>query len=185
MDSEYHPGKRSADWLKIKHHRSEEAIIAGFTSPRGGRKYFGALILGTMVNEKLIYAGHTGSGFNTELLKDIYAKLQPLISEKSPFDERVKTNMPVTWVEPKYVCEVKLTEWTSDGKLRHPIFLRLREDKQAKDISTQHINAGEMEKDIPVENNPVAAEEKPLKKHQRKNLLKQKQRQKLRLKKQL
>ena len=168
MDSEYHPGKRSADWLKIKQHKSEEAIIAGFTSPRGGRKYFGALILGTMVNEKLIYAGHTGSGFNTELLKDIYAKLQPLIREKSPFDERVKTNMPVTWVEPRYVCEVKLTEWTSDGKLRHPIFLRLREDKQAKDVSTQLINAGEMEKDIPVENNPEAAEEKPLKKASKK-----------------
>ncbi|MEJ7682894.1 MAG: hypothetical protein WKG06_34570 [Segetibacter sp.] len=131
-DSEYYPGKRTADWLKIKHHKSEEAIIAGFTAPRGGRKYFGALVLGTIINGKLTYAGHTGSGFNTELLKDMYAKLQPLIREKSPFDERVKTNMPVTWVEPKYICEIKFSEWTSDGKLRHPIFLRLREDKTAE-----------------------------------------------------
>lgn len=168
MDSEYYPGKRTADWLKIKHHKSEEAIITGFTSPRGGRKYFGALVLGTMVNGKLVYAGHTGSGFNAELLKDMYAKLQPLIREKSPFDERVKTNMPVTWVEPKWVCEVKFSEWTSDGKLRHPIFLRLREDKQVKDVNTENINAGEMEKDILVENNPEAAEEKPLKKASKK-----------------
>lgn len=147
MGSEYYPGKRSADWLKVKHHKSEEAIIAGFTAPRGGRKYFGALVLGTMVNGKLTYAGHTGSGFNTELLKEVYAKLQPLIRDKSPFDERVKTNMPVTWVEPVYVCEIKFSEWTSDGKLRHPIFLRLREDKQAKDVNSQLINSGEMESD--------------------------------------
>lgn len=172
MGSEYYPGKRSADWLKIKHHKSEEAIIAGFTSPRGGRKYFGALVLGTMADGKLTYAGHTGSGFNTELLKEVYAKLQPLIREKSPFDERVKTNMPVTWVEPKYVCEVKFSEWTSDGKLRHPIFLRLREDKQVKDLNTQLINAGEMEEDIPVENIAEAAEEKPLKKAPKKTTAK-------------
>ncbi len=147
-DSEYYPGKRSADWLKIKHNQSEEAIIAGFTAPRGGRKYFGALVLGTMVNGKLTYAGHTGSGFDTRLLKELYAKLQPLITEKSPFDERVKTNTPVTWVEPKYVCEVKFTEWTSDGKLRHPIFLRLREDKAASDINPQFLKSAEMEEDI-------------------------------------
>src|SRR4051794_1296830 len=103
MASEYYPGKRSADWLKIKHHKSEEAIIAGFTAPRGGRKYFGALVLGTIVNGKLAYAGHTGSGFDAALLKEMYAKLQPLITDKSPFEEKVKTNMPVTWVEPVYV----------------------------------------------------------------------------------
>lgn len=158
--SEYYPGKRTADWLKIKHHKSQEAIIAGFTAPRGGRKYFGALVLGTMVNGKLTYAGHTGSGFNTQLLKEVYAKLQPLIREKSPFDERVKTNMPVTWVEPKYVCEIKFTEWTSDGKLRHPIFLKLREDKAAPDVNTQFTNLTKMEDDIPGENQPEAAIQK-------------------------
>ncbi|WP_018612486.1 non-homologous end-joining DNA ligase [Segetibacter koreensis] len=154
--SEYYPGKRTADWLKIKHHKSEDAIIAGFTAPRGGRKYFGALVLGTMVNGKLTYAGHTGSGFNSELLKEIFAKLQPLIREKSPFDEKVKTNMPVTWVEPFYVCEVKFSEWTSDGKLRHPIFLRMREDKQVKDITTQLINTDEMESVYTGAENPEA-----------------------------
>ncbi|MDB5250541.1 MAG: ligD [Segetibacter sp.] len=163
-DSEYYPGKRSADWLKIKHHQSDEAIIAGFTAPRGGRKYFGALVLGTMINGKLTYAGHTGSGFDGKLLKEMYAKLQPLIRDKSPFDERVKTNMPVTWVEPKYVCEIKFTEWTSDGKLRHPIFLRLREDKPAKEVNSQFIKAAEMEtgNTMDEETQPIA--EKPAKK---------------------
>ena len=150
-DSEYYPGRRTSDWLKIKHHKSEEAIITGFTAPRGGRKYFGALVLGTVVNGKLTYTGHTGSGFNTEVLKEMYAKLQPLIREKSPFDERVKTNMPVTWVEPKYICEIKFSEWTSDGKLRHPIFLRLREDKTMEDINDQPIKAEKMKADVPVE----------------------------------
>ncbi len=143
-DSLYYPGKRSADWLKIKHHKSEEAIIAGFTAPRGGRKYFGALVLGAFVSGKLTYIGHTGSGFNTELLKEISAKLAPLIISKSPFDERVKTNMPVTWVEPQLVCEIKFTEWTSDGKMRHPIFLRLRTDKPANEVNTTFSNTSAM-----------------------------------------
>ncbi|MCW3114388.1 MAG: ligD [Segetibacter sp.] len=155
--SEYYPGKRSADWLKIKHHKSDEAIIAGFTAPRGGRKYFGALVLGSFVNGKLTYVGHTGSGFDTNLLKDLSAKLEPIITDKSPFSARVKTNMPVTWVEPKYVCEIKFTEWTSDGKLRHPIFLRLREDKAAKDVNTQFINANKMNT-----NDASATEEEPV-----------------------
>lgn len=123
--SEYYPGKRTADWLKIKHHKTEEAIIVGFTAPRGGRKYFGALVLGRFIHDRLTYIGHTGSGFDTALLKDIWAKLQPFITAKSPFSERVKTNMPVTWVEPTFVCEIKFTEWTSDGKLRHPIFFAI------------------------------------------------------------
>ncbi len=156
--SEYYPGKRSADWLKIKHHKTEEAIIAGFTAPRGGRKYFGALVLGTIINGKLTYAGHTGSGFNTEVLKDMHAKLQPLIRENSPFNDKVKTNMPVTWVEPEYICEIKFSEWTSDGKLRHPIFLRLREDKTVKDINTT--NAEKMEADVSIEDSPEANRKK-------------------------
>lgn len=159
-ESEYYPGKRSADWLKIKHHKSEEVIITGFTAPRGGRKYFGALVLATMIEGKLTYAGHTGSGFNTDLLKEMYAKLQPLVRNASPFDERVKTNMPVTWVEPKYICEVKFTEWTSDGKLRHPIFLRLRDDKEVQDVNTQLKNNRKMKAERTPASN-AEAEEKP------------------------
>ncbi|GEO10837.1 non-homologous end-joining DNA ligase [Segetibacter aerophilus] len=172
--SEYYPGNRSADWLKIKHHKSDEAIIAGFTAPRGGRKYFGALVLGSFVDGKLTYIGHTGSGFDTSLLKEISAKLQPLIIEKSPFAEKVKTNMPVTWVEPKYVCEIKFTEWTSDGKLRHPIFLRLREDKDIKDVNTQFINANKMEITDTVEiEEEENIEETPVKKSPKKAAVKE------------
>lgn len=138
-DSHYYPGKRTADWLKIKHHKSDEAIICGFTAPRGGRKYFGALVLGVMENGKLVYSGHTGSGFDQQSLREMWDKLQPLIRDKSPFDERVKTNMPVTWVEPKMVCELKFSEWTSDGKMRHPIFQRLREDKDVKEVTAAEV----------------------------------------------
>ena len=162
-DSLYYPGKRTADWLKIKHHKSEDVIIAGFTAPRGGRKYFGALVLGTFINGKLTYAGHTGSGFDTGLLKEVSAKLQPLIVEKSPFEERVKTNMPVTWVEPKYVCEIKFSEWTNDGKLRHPIFLRLREDKTINDLKGQVADAETMKEEA-VKDTTQTKEEKPAKK---------------------
>lgn len=144
-DSLYYPGRRSADWLKIKHHKSDDAIIAGFTEPRGGRKYFGALVLGVYEDDgKFKYIGHTGSGFHATLLKEVSAQLQSLIIEKSPFNERVKTNMPVTWVKPELVCELKFTEWTSDGKLRHPIFLRMRPDKKPSQVNTEYINKRKM-----------------------------------------
>jgi len=133
-DSPYRKATRSSDWLKIKHHKSDEVIIVGFTKPTGSRQYFGALVLAVKDKNGLKYAGHTGSGFSDSLLKEVYNKLKPLITTASPFKEKVKTNMPVTWVKPKYVCEVKFTEWTRDGKMRHPIFLRMRSDKTTKDI---------------------------------------------------
>lgn len=136
-DSLYYPGKRTNEWLKIKHHKSEEAIIVGFTAPRGKRKYFGALVLGIKKDGKLLYAGHTGSGFNEQSLKELYDKLVRIVQTDSPFSEKVKTNMPVTWVAPQYVCELKFTEWTRDGKMRHPIFLRLRQDKIPEVVDTK------------------------------------------------
>lgn len=133
-DSEYHKGTRSTDWLKIKHHKSDEVMITGFTKPTGSREYFGALVLAVKDKNGLKYAGHTGSGFSDSMLKEVYNKLKPLITPHSPFAEKVKTNMPVTWVKPQYICEVKFTEWTNDGKMRHPIFLRMREDKSLKEM---------------------------------------------------
>ena len=133
-DSAYYKGKRSSEWLKIKHHHSQEAIIVGFTEPTGGRKYFGALVLAIKDGDKFKYVGHTGSGFTEKTLKETYNLLKPLIKKTSPFDERVKTNSPVTWVQPKYVCEIKFTEWTSDHKMRHPIFLQIREDKNINEV---------------------------------------------------
>jgi len=91
--------------------------------------------LAVKTKDGLKYAGHTGSGFNEKSLEEMYKKLKPTITAQSPFKEKVKTNMPVTWVKPKYIAEIKFTEWTNDGKMRHPIFLQLREDKSLKDIT--------------------------------------------------
>lgn len=134
-DSLYEPGKRTTNWLKIKHHKTLDAVIAGFTAPTGGRKFFGALVLGIKKGKKLSYIGHTGSGFTVKSLKEMYELLKPMIRKTSPFEEVVKTNMPVTWVEPKLVCEIKYSELTADGKMRHPIFLHLRSDKTAKETT--------------------------------------------------
>lgn len=133
-DSGYYPGVRTSEWLKIKHHKTQEAIIVGFTEPTGSRKHFGALVLGMYEGKTIKYIGHTGSGFDAKLLTEIDKKLKPLIRKRSAFIETVKTNMPVTWVKPQLVCEIKYTEWTRDGKMRHPIFLRLRPDKKPKEV---------------------------------------------------
>ena len=154
-DSEYHKGVRTSDWLKIKHHKSDEVVIVGFTKPTGARKYFGALVLATKNEKGLQYAGHTGSGFTDNDLKEVYDKLAPLKTTNSPFIEKVKTNMPVTWVKPEYVCEIKFTEWTNDGKMRHPIFLRMREDKSTKDIVMNKIKTTTPSK---IENEKIKAE---------------------------
>lgn len=140
MNSKYYPGQRTQEWLKIKHHKTAEAIIAGYTAPAGSRKYFGALILAAKAGNKLIYIGHTGTGFNHQSLKEMYEMLQPLIQTKSPFDEKIKTNSPVTWVKPELICEVKFSEITGDGKFRHPVFLHLRNDKTINEINMENIN---------------------------------------------
>jgi bifunctional non-homologous end joining protein LigD len=130
----YVQGKRSVDWLKIKHHNIQEAIIAGYTAPRGSREFFGALILAIMQNKKLTYVGHTGTGFTHSILKDVYAKLQPLRRTTSPFEDKVPVNTKVTWVDPKLVCNIKFTEITQGGILRHPVFMGLRIDKVGQDV---------------------------------------------------
>jgi bifunctional non-homologous end joining protein LigD len=139
MDSKYYPGKRTTDWLKIKNHKTAETIIAGYTEPAGSRKYFGALILASKKGNKFQYIGHTGTGFDHQSLKEMYDLLQPLVQKKSPFDEKVKTNMPVTWVKPKLICEIKYSEVTADGKFRHPVFLRLRNDKTINEINMENV----------------------------------------------
>ena len=150
-DSKYYPGKRTSDWLKIKHHKTQEAIIAGYTQPSGARKYFGALILAVKNGSKLKYIGHTGGGFNQNSLKEMYEKLQPLVQEKSPFNEKIKTNSPVTWVTPQLICEVKFAEITADGKLRQPIFLHLRNDKNINEVNMAKTKLISKVKDKPSE----------------------------------
>ncbi|MFT3824875.1 MAG: non-homologous end-joining DNA ligase [Chitinophagaceae bacterium] len=138
-DSLYYEGTRSSDWLKVKNVLTDEAVIVGYTRPRNSRKYFGALILGVYKKNKLVYIGHTGTGFTDKTLKAVYNKLQPLVVKTSPFDTQVKVNAPVTWVKPKLVCNLKFTEVTADGSRRHPVFMGLRDDKIAKEV---HAEAG-------------------------------------------
>lgn len=133
-ESPYIENHRTSDWLKIKFSNTEEVIICGFTEPRGSRKSFGALILGKYLNGKLIYCGHTGTGFNNASLKELYQKLQKLVVKSSPFETIPKTNMPVTWTKPELICEIKYSEITRDGIFRHPVFIGIREDKDLKDI---------------------------------------------------
>lgn len=134
-DSIYRENVRSSEWLKIKIHKSDEAVICGFTEPKGSRKKFGALILGKYLNNEMVFCGHTGSGFNDKSLANIYEKLQPLVTEKSVFKITPKTNTKATWIKPELVAEIKFTELTKDHIYRHPIFLRLRDDIEPHDVS--------------------------------------------------
>jgi bifunctional non-homologous end joining protein LigD len=135
--SVYEAGRRSRQWLKMKMQFTQEAVIAGFTEPGGGRKYFGALVLGVYEGDELMYIGHVGSGFTSNHLKDILEKLERLIQKECPLTVKPETNAPAIWVKPELVCEVALSGWTEDGVMRHPVFLRLREDKAARDVVRQ------------------------------------------------
>ncbi len=134
LKSIYRTGGRSTDWLEIKTQMRQEAVIAGFTKPRGERKYFGSLVLGVYEENKLKYIGHTGGGFDDKTLSDIYWKLNKLKTKRSPFREPPKMNTPVKWVRPRLVSEIKFSEWTKDGVMRRPVFLGLREDKNPKEV---------------------------------------------------
>ncbi|HET6454999.1 MAG TPA: DNA ligase D [Armatimonadota bacterium] len=133
-DSPYRPGIRGRDWLKMRVSLRQEMVIGGWTEPRGGRQYFGALVLGVFEGDQLVYTGHAGTGLDEKGLAYFMSKLKPLERKTSPFKETPKTNEPAHWVEPKLVVEVKFTGWTEDGLIRHPVILGLREDKRADDV---------------------------------------------------
>lgn len=135
-DSQYVENHRTTDWLKVKFTNTEEAIICGFTEPRGSREGFGALILGKYIDGKLTYSGHTGTGFNRELIREVLQKLEKIIVKTSPFENKPKTNMPVTWTKPEMVCEIKFSEITKDGIFRHPVFMGIRVDKEPEEVKT-------------------------------------------------
>lgn len=132
--SAYRMGRRSRQWLKVKTRLTQEGVIAGFTEASRGRKSFGSLVLGVFERGELIYIGHSGGGFSSRDLREIREKLDPLIQKKCPFKAEPETNALVTWVKPKLVCEVTLSGWTDEGIMRQPVFLRLREDKAAREV---------------------------------------------------
>ncbi|HEY0976290.1 MAG TPA: DNA ligase D [Flavobacteriales bacterium] len=133
-DSVYSKGLRGKSWVKIKNHRSQEAVIGGYTAPRNSRKHFGALLLGVYGSNGLEYVGHTGTGFDHRSLDELMEAMKPLVRRTSPFNGPVDANMPPVWVTPRLVCNIKFTEWTRDGHLRHPVFLGLRADKDPKNV---------------------------------------------------
>jgi bifunctional non-homologous end joining protein LigD len=132
----YYSGKRTREWLKFKAVHEQEVVIVGYTEPRRSREYFGSLVLAVRDKAKKswVYAGHVGTGFDQAALKSLYGTMQPLGTDKKPFDQKVKNENATTWLLPKLVGEVKFTEWTSESEMRHPVFLGLWTDKKAPDV---------------------------------------------------
>jgi bifunctional non-homologous end joining protein LigD len=146
-DSLYEPGRRSGAWIKLKLHQEQEMVIGGYTDPEGARRHFAALLIGFHENKKLRFAGKVGTGFNKAILKSLHSRLEKIVFDSCPF-----ANLPETrvghyrqnitaaemkrchWVRPELVCQVRFSEWTQDGKLRHPVFLGLRGDKDAAEV---------------------------------------------------
>lgn len=136
-DSKYYLGKRSPDWLKIKNIQTQEAIIVGFSDPKGSRSYFGSLLLAVKKGKKLVHIGNVGTGFTDKSLKELHSKLKPLIRKTSPLGVPIKETSDVTWVDPVLVCNIKYTEMTDDGSVRHPVFQGLRVDKAASEVKLE------------------------------------------------
>ena len=131
----YVQGIRSRNWLKIKHIKTQDCVVIGYTRGEGNRKnYFGSLLLAVNDAEgKLQFVGHTGSGFNFQQLKQIYEKLKKIRIEQCPIDYIPYTNRKPIWIKPELVVEIKFSNWTSEKIMRTPIFLRFREDKMPKE----------------------------------------------------
>jgi bifunctional non-homologous end joining protein LigD len=154
-DSRYQSGKRTPDWRKLKIVHEQEFVIGGWTEPRQTREHFGALLLGVYEDPgqagrkpraapaigQLVYVGHAGTGFNEAELTRVMKRLRPLETTRCPFRERPrKTNERPHWVQPKLVAQIKFTEWTADGKLRHPVYLGLRDDKKPEDVRRERVS---------------------------------------------
>jgi bifunctional non-homologous end joining protein LigD len=134
-DSKYLSGKRSPSWLKVKTEKRQEAVVIGFTAPRNSRKYLGSLILAVRENGSWKYVGHTGGGFSGLALKDVHELLKPLVTDKKPTTVPRAVEKNATWVKPKLVCEIKFTEWTEGGQMRHPVFVGFRTDKKPTEVT--------------------------------------------------
>jgi bifunctional non-homologous end joining protein LigD len=133
-DSRYEAGRRSQAWLKIKPTRSAEFVVGGVTQGKGSRAPLGALLLGYWDEGKLRYCGHVGSGFDERTLAQVKARAEKLRAETRPFAEEPELHSPTIWLKPELVAEVQFQQWTPDGMLRAPVFLRLRDDVDPKSV---------------------------------------------------
>ncbi|MEO7598251.1 MAG: non-homologous end-joining DNA ligase [Opitutus sp.] len=146
-NSPYEPGRRSGNWIKLKLHHEQEFVIGGYTRPGGTRLHFGALLVGVYEGDDFKFAGKVGTGFDTKLLRSLHAQFQAIGTKTCPFVDlpgkrpgRYGQGMTAGemkhchWLKPELVCQLKFTEWTRDDRLRHPVFLGLREDKPAREV---------------------------------------------------
>jgi len=136
IDSRY-VSDRSPHWLKLKASHTLDAVIGGWTAPRGAGLPFGSLLLGLYQGKKLRFAGHVGSGFTTQSHQEIFAKLKALHADRSPFAEPPDSNEKSTWVRPELVARVRYSIWTGEHRLRHPVFLSIRDDAKPADCTWQ------------------------------------------------
>lgn len=132
-DSTYESG-RSKNWLKFKCVRDQEFVVGGYTSPRGSRIELGALLLGYYDGTDLVYAGKVGTGFDEATLRDLHERLSPIEQDAPSFTRGLVRESGAHWVHPQLVAQIGFTEWTRDGKLRHPRYQGLRTDKDAADV---------------------------------------------------
>jgi bifunctional non-homologous end joining protein LigD len=133
-DSPYRSGARSGDWLKLKCHFEQELVIGGFTAPQGSRTDFGALLVGYYEDKRLRYAGKVGTGFDRATLETLGRRLRELRRDDPPFADVHPIPRGTHWVEPELVAQIGFSEWTRDGRLRHPRYLGLRDDKPASEV---------------------------------------------------
>ena len=132
-DSKY-DGRRSPNWLKFKCVRDQEFVVGGYTSPKGSRIELGALLLGYHEGGDLVYAGKVGTGFDAPTLHRLHERLSPIERDSPPFDRGLVRQSGARWVRPELVVQIGFSEWTRDGKLRHPRYLGLRTDKDPADV---------------------------------------------------
>lgn len=147
IDSAYHEGKRTKDWLKIKTEMQQEMVIGGFTEPGGSRKGIGALLCGFYRNGKLHYSGKVGSGYTEKILEELEKKLSVIETGTSPFADTPRLPGKVHWVKPQLLAQIKFSEWTETDSMRHPVFLGLRDDKSAKKVIMEkpEVDTGKMD----------------------------------------
>jgi bifunctional non-homologous end joining protein LigD len=125
---------RSAKWLKFKVKQEDEFVIVGYTAPAGAREHFGALLLGAQEGGALKYVGKVGTGFSRQTLANLFRKFQALVRTKPPVADPPRER-DITWLAPRLVAQIAYGEWTDDHKLRQPVFLGLRDDKSAADVT--------------------------------------------------
>jgi bifunctional non-homologous end joining protein LigD len=160
----YQSGRRSPTWRKMKIVQQQEFVVGGWTEPRQTRAHFGALLLGVHEDGKsgLTYVGHTGTGFDQRELDRVSKLLKTRETRVSPFNGPIKTNEPAHWAKPELVAQVRFTEWTDDRKLRHPVYLGLRDDKMAKQVVREVVKTDRKrkakKKDPELDTSPVVAQ---------------------------